>query len=573
MKNKLKIHISTLLCILLLLSSVYATQAVEAEPQHNSQENILQTSSDIKSDKVEISRFAIDSEPQKDIILPTKSNSLPSYYNGIEEGYVTSVKNQKNHNTCWAFAGIATLESHLLKKGYGEYDFSEEHMNLWASTRNNGTGWQRDYEGSGYALISPGYFTSFSGIANEQTFPYDTLQNAKYEDLHTVTPEYGVTEIEYITNDINLVKDSIYNNGAVYANCNVSTRFFNSTSTALNCNEYTSANAIYGHVVTIVGWDDFYSKDNFNPNSKPINNGAWLVKNSWGENYAKNGYFWISYEDKYILNPIFGDSYTIKTVEQLEPTDKLYQHDEYGSTYNMKIFENIDGNSVYQEDLTFINVFDFSTDDRILDNVIFESESVGSTYTVYLTPIVGTAPIKDKSEWTKLQTGTIDYKGYHSIDIKNFSLPRTKFGIAVTINSENCDAFASIGVSETVFNSSANKTTFKPNPNKNDGFIYFNNNMYEFLDFYKTTLNDNINTGSITIKALTSYNDSLMLGDIDGDKSITLTDCLTLQLYISKYFDADSVDFTLDLANCDTLQDGNINLKDLLQLQTSMVLH
>ena len=36
------------------------------------------------------------------------------------------------------------------------------------------------------------------------------------------------------------------------------------------------------HVVTIVGWDDNYPKENFLPDVPPKGNGAWLVKNSWG---------------------------------------------------------------------------------------------------------------------------------------------------------------------------------------------------------------------------------------------------------------------------------------------------
>ncbi|MBO4428785.1 MAG: hypothetical protein J5832_02420 [Clostridia bacterium] len=36
------------------------------------------------------------------------------------------------------------------------------------------------------------------------------------------------------------------------------------------------------HLVTIVGWDDNYPKENFLEGHQPPENGAWLVKNSWG---------------------------------------------------------------------------------------------------------------------------------------------------------------------------------------------------------------------------------------------------------------------------------------------------
>ncbi len=75
------------------------------------------------------------------------------------------------------------------------------------------------------------------------------------------------------------------------------------------------------HAVTIVGWDDDYSADNFEnaAGKKPEGNGAWLVKNSWGsdtedfpncqaqrafgiedENGNHTGYFWLSYYDRSI---------------------------------------------------------------------------------------------------------------------------------------------------------------------------------------------------------------------------------------------------------------------------------
>ena len=74
------------------------------------------------------------------------------------------------------------------------------------------------------------------------------------------------------------------------------------------------------HAVTIVGWDDNYPKENFIEGKQPPENGAWLVKNSWGseeeafpnkgpgwglenEEGVHTGYFWLSYYDESLSTP------------------------------------------------------------------------------------------------------------------------------------------------------------------------------------------------------------------------------------------------------------------------------
>ena len=52
--------------------------------------------------------------------------------------------------------------------------------------------------------------------------------------------------------------------------------------------------------------DDSYSRDNFNSGSRPSRDGAWIVKNSWGNQEGSNGYTYISYEDKSLCEFVAG---------------------------------------------------------------------------------------------------------------------------------------------------------------------------------------------------------------------------------------------------------------------------
>ena len=57
--------------------------------------------------------------------------------------------------------------------------------------------------------------------------------------------------------------------------------------------------SLYGnkpnHAVTIVGWDDNYSRGKFK--LCPFSEGAFIVRNNWGDKWGQDGYFYVSYDD------------------------------------------------------------------------------------------------------------------------------------------------------------------------------------------------------------------------------------------------------------------------------------
>ena len=117
-------------------------------------------------------------------------------------------------------------------------------------------------------------------------------------------------------NYINEVKQAVYNNGSVLTLANWNYLYIKGNSmNSINSNARDNLN----HAVVIVGWDDNYDKSNFL--QKPKNNGAFLIRNSWGTN--DHGYYWVSYEDKSIV-----PTYTIQDYEKTASNERIYNLEE-----------------------------------------------------------------------------------------------------------------------------------------------------------------------------------------------------------------------------------------------------
>lgn len=489
-------------------------------------------------------------------------DALPEKYSSVDMGYVTSVKNQTQSN-CWAYSSFATLESYLLKNLFTVPDFSISHIDNWATPDANGLGWQRE-AGSGAFLSLPiGYLVSRQG-------PFETYTNENHQSAEKHAG-FDVNAIEYVTkDDPERIKEMIYEYGAVLGNYNNSYgTYFDSGSTHFYC--YNEDASIEGHAVSFVGWDDNYPKENFTDCGKtPSQNGAWLVKNSWGDYNSMHGYFWLSYEDVFAFSDTFTENFSVREVEKSNPFEKLYQNEIYGATYDFQEFN-------ISDEVTYINYYDFSDGYTALNKVIFETQSQGALYKVYYIPSKNNKIVSDKSQWTLLAEDTVDYKGYISVDTSSFELPLGYGGIGVTIDTSKVNQGLSyedssfvintLGTNEWLREYGTTEYYYLNESRYNESYILGDGEFYDLKTYYSEVLNDDIG-GTFSIKAETENTSQAdpvpsLLGDTDLNEHINILDATMIQMYLIQ-----SRDFSaIRKLNADFDQDGDITVLDVTAIQ------
>lgn len=249
---------------------------------------------------------------------------LPSYYNLADEGFTTPAKDQEDSGICWAFSIIAALESSILKVSNVTYDLSEGNVkNLMAFYSDYG--WNKKVNRGGTDNMAIGYLTGWLGPVLES----EDLTDTKDVISPLISPLTHIQNVVFIDRenylDNNGIKEAILKYGGVV------TAMYYTSSCLKGSSYYYSGSEYTDHSVVIVGWDDNYSKYNFG--DIPIGNGAFIVKNSWGEEWGDNGYFYVSYYDSRLASNEDGDvTYAFPLTNGIK-YEKNYQYDIQGKTH------------------------------------------------------------------------------------------------------------------------------------------------------------------------------------------------------------------------------------------------
>ena len=227
----------------------------------------------------------------------TYAGYLPDSFDLRKLGYVTPVRDQQAGGNCWAFAGIAALESCILKATGKSIDLSEENVKNLVELYS-AYGWKYDTNNGGHSEMTWGHLISWLGPVLEENDIYDdysTLSTLFDAVMHVQNVYY--LPVRQNALDTAAMKKAIMDYGGVSVGIYWDDSPMNWDETTASYYLATSTKAYPNHAVTIVGWDDNYDKNNFPLGDMAATNGAWIVKNSWGEEWGDDGYFYVSYYD------------------------------------------------------------------------------------------------------------------------------------------------------------------------------------------------------------------------------------------------------------------------------------
>ena len=399
-----------------------------------------------------------DSTADEERMVFRTEGGVPALFNPLEgnAGYqLPEIRDQNPYGSCWAFTTNAAQELSLLKAGYGTVDLSELQLAYFTyhSVTDPLGGTQGDkvtYSSSGGAnyLDKGGNFSyataalmNWVGAADESTVPYSDAAKSLTKGLDDslaygadVAHLQNVYQINIRENPIEVKKMVKEYGAAAITYYDTGDLEDSEVYKAKNCAYYNPNDEIVNHAITIVGWDDNFSRSNFSQD--PGKDGAWLVRNSWGGNgMEKNGYFWLSYEDASISNTAY-----VMVTEDASNYDHNYIYDGSIASSGWGGEDTVTGANVY--------TISSGSEAEVLEAVSFyayQCADVDYTIDIYVNPTDESNPQSGLKINAATTSGKTRYAGYYTIPLDESVLLKQGDKVAVVVTLSKTDGRVWLG--------------------------------------------------------------------------------------------------------------------------------
>lgn len=204
---------------------------------------------------------------------PTQDVSLPETVDWVEQGAVTSVKNQEQCGDCWAFSAAAAIEGAWALSTGVLRSLSPQQLTDCSSAYGN--------QGCNGGLPDNAFkYVEANGLCSWDSYPFIGHQGSCR--AASCTPVANITSFQDVT------ANSEYALMAAAAQQPVSVGVDATSWMHYSSGVYSSAcGSSVDHAVLVVGYGSLDGED------------YWLIKNSWSTSWGVNGYIYLGRGSQY----------------------------------------------------------------------------------------------------------------------------------------------------------------------------------------------------------------------------------------------------------------------------------
>jgi C1A family cysteine protease len=249
---------------------------------------------------------------------PLRANPGLSRFDWRDTGKVTSVKDQGNCGTCWAFGTLAAVESKVLIVDNSSYDFSEQSVVCCTDPSFVSLASDRCNGGGNSLMAADTLIKQGAKLESCQPYNISSIGSQSCNDsCASIKMLNGYRLVTDNGSEISRIKDAIYDYGPISMSFCMDEAPHPHLYSG-NIYYWPNCSSSANHLVSIVGWNDNIAH--------PLGggHGAWIVKNSWGPSWGNSGYFYLCYGSANMQQVAY------YSYQNYSPSEKLYYWDEAG---------------------------------------------------------------------------------------------------------------------------------------------------------------------------------------------------------------------------------------------------